>query len=333
MLFQRGVNPLQRNKNNKTPHDNIQHASYDATPGIERSRDLYERELAKRQQAKAAIAAGVAVDRASSLSVESSPALRLSAQELKPAFTAAPTVDDFAVVIGIETYVDLPAATYAERDAAAAKSFLRALGLPERNIMTLTGSRATKSGLEKTIEDWLPNNVSERSRVYFYYSGHGAPDPKSGSAYLLPSDGDPQYLARTGYPLKQLYFQLGQLKAKQVLVALDSCFSGAGGRSVVAKGTRPLVGRVDVAAQSDGKVSVVSASAGDQVSGANDSAGYGLFTYNFLQGLNGAAKDDRGHVTLKAVYDYLKPRVQDDARRANRDQTPQLQGDGAWSLR
>lgn len=256
-----------------------------------------------------------------------------SKPQLLPDFSAADRLDDYAVIIGIENYSDLPAAAYAERDASAAKIFIRALGVPERNIVLLAGSKATKSGLEKTIEDWLPNNVSERSRVYFFYSGHGAPDPKSGSAYLLPSDGDPQYLARTGYPLKQLYFQLGQLKAKSVLVALDSCFSGAGGRSVLAKGTRPLVGKVDITVQAEGKVSVISASAGDQISGANDEVGYGLFTYNFLQGLNGAGKDAQGKVTLNSLYGYLKPRVQDEARRANRDQTPQLQGDGSWSLR
>ncbi|MBI2790046.1 MAG: caspase family protein [Elusimicrobia bacterium] len=236
--------------------------------------------------------------------------------------------DDYAVIIGIEHYPDLPAAAYAERDAVAAKSFIRALGVPERNIVLLTGGRATKTGMEKTIEAWLPNNVSEKSRVYVYYSGHGAPDTKTGEAYLMPSDGDPQYLAQTGYPLKRLYSKLGELKTKSVLVALDSCFSGAGGRSVLAKGTRPLVGKVDMEVQTQGKVSVIAASAGDQISGVNDDAGYGLFTYNFLQGLNGAAKDAQGRVTLQSLYGYLKPRVQDDARRSNRDQTPQLQAAG-----
>ncbi len=187
---------------------------------------------------------------------------------------------------------------------------------------------ADKTGMEKLVEAWLPNNVSEKSRVYFYYSGPGAPDTKTGDAYLVPSDGDPQYLAQTGYPLKRLYAKLGALKAKSVLVALDSCFSGAGGRSVLAKGTRPLVGKVDLAVQAEGKISVISASAGDQISGANEEAGYGLFTYNFLQGLNGGAKDAQGQVTLKSLYGYLKPRVQDDARRGNRDQTPQLQSGG-----
>ncbi|MBI2385010.1 MAG: ankyrin repeat domain-containing protein [Elusimicrobia bacterium] len=247
---------------------------------------------------------------------------------LQPTFSAGESLDDYAVVVGIENYPDLPAATYAERDSAAVKSFIRALGVPERNIVLLTGGRATKTGMEKTIEAWLPNNVSEKSRVYVYYSGHGAPDTKTGDAYLVPSDGDPQYLAQTGYPLKRLYAKLGELKARSVLVALDSCFSGAGGRSVLAKGTRPLVGKVDLSVQAQGKVSVIAASAGDQISGANDEAGYGLFTYNLLQGLNGAAKDAQGRVTLQSLYGYLKPRVQDDARRGNREQTPQLQAVG-----
>lgn len=255
--------------------------------------------------------------------VHSSPKL-----QLLPSFSEADRLDDYAVIIGVEDYADLPAATYAERDATATKSFIRALGVPERNIVLLTGNRATKNGFEKTIEGWLPNNVSEKSRVFIYYSGHGAPDTKTGDAYLVPLDGDPQYLVQTGYPLKRLYSKLGQLKAKSVLIALDSCFSGAGGRSVLAKGTRPLVGKVDMAVEAQGKISVLSASAGDQISGTNEDAGYGLFTYSLLQGLNGAAKDAQGRVTLESLYGYIKPRVQDNARRGNRDQTPQLQNGG-----
>lgn len=248
--------------------------------------------------------------------------------QLLPIFSEADRLDDYAVIIGVEGYADLPAATYAERDAAATKSFIRALGVPERNIVLLTGNRATKNGFEKTIEGWLPNNVSEKSRVFIYYSGHGAPDTKTGDAYLVPIDGDPQYLAQTGYPLKRLYSKLGQLKVQRVLIALDSCFSGAGGRSVLAKGTRPLVVSVDMAVEAQGKISVISASAGDQISGTSEDAGYGLFTYSLLQGLNGAAKDAQGRVTLESLYGYIKPRVQDNARRDNRDQTPQLQNSG-----
>lgn len=41
--------------------------------------------------------------------------------------------------------------------------------------------------------------------------------------------------------MNRLYEQLGKLPAKEIVVALDSCFSGMGGRSVIAKGARPLV--------------------------------------------------------------------------------------------
>ncbi|UPT73029.1 MAG: caspase family protein [Elusimicrobiota bacterium] len=242
-----------------------------------------------------------------------------------PKFIQPPSTDDYAVIVGIENYADVPAAKYAERDAAAVKSFVQAMGVPDRNIMTLTGTRATRTGLVKAFEAWLPNNVSENSRVIVFYSGHGAPDAKTKQAYLVPSDGDPQYLAETGYPLDRLYEKLGKLKAKQVLVALDSCFSGAGGRSVLAKGTRPLVGKMDLAPNAGSKVAVLSASGGDQISGSNEDAGYGTFTYNLLTGLNGAAKNAQGQVTLQSLYDYVKPKVQDEARRANREQTPQLQ--------
>jgi hypothetical protein len=251
---------------------------------------------------------------------------------LIPSFQNAERPDDYALIIGIEKYDDLPAATYAESDAKAAARFVQALGVPARNMVTLTGERATRSGLSKQLEGWLANNADGNSTVYFYYSGHGAPDPKNGQAYLVPIDGDPQYLTQTAYPLKRLYADLGALKARRVIVMLDSCFSGAGGRSVLAKGARPLVNNVDTGFNSgDGKIAVLAASGADQISGTDDDTGHGLFTQYLLEGLNGAAKNSSGQVTLKSLYNYLKPKVMDDAHRANRDQVPQLQMAGAAS--
>ena len=63
---------------------------------------------------------------------------------------------------------------------------------------------------------------------------------------------------------------------------------------------------------------------GHEISGTIDDQGHGLFTYFLLKGLNGAAANVGGHVSAKSLYDYLRPRVQDAARRDNRDQTPQL---------
>jgi uncharacterized caspase-like protein len=143
-------------------------------------------------------------------------------------------------------------------------------------------------------------------------------------AFLVPVDGDPEYLEDTGYSMAALYRKLESLKAKRVIVALDSCFSGAGGRSVLAKGSRPLVNNLDLGSAKSDKLIILSASRGDQISGIVDDQGHGAFTYYLLKGLNGGAQDDDGHVTMKALFDYLSPKVADAARLRNRDQEPQL---------
>ncbi len=254
----------------------------------------------------------------------------------KPRFQSPEHPGDFAVVVGVEKYAnELPEARYAERDAKSVKNTLLAMGYPERNIKLLIGDRAARSALEAYLEDWLPKNVKEGGSVFFYFSGHGSPDPASGQAYLIPFDGDPAFLDRTGYPLKRLYSSLNALKAKQVIVALDSCFSGAGGRSVLPAGTRPLVSKVSLGdAGGMGKLVVLAASAGNQISGTDDAQGHGLFTYYLLRGLNGPAASADGSVTVKGLFEYLSPKVEDEASRANRGQSPQLLiGEGASDLR
>ncbi|HAH05677.1 MAG TPA: peptidase C14 [Elusimicrobia bacterium] len=249
----------------------------------------------------------------------------------KPGFRLAERPEDYAVVVGIGKYSDIPEARFAERDAEAVRDHLIAAGFPSRNVVHLAGEKAGYKSLEKYVEAWLPNNASRAGRVFFYFSGHGAPDPKTGEAYLIPWDGDPDYLERTGYPIKRLYEKLSALKAKEVIVAMDACFSGAGGRSVLAKGARPLVMKVD-AGTAPQNLTVFAATSGSQITSALEDQGHGTFTYYFLKGLSGAAKDGSGAVTAKGLYDYLKPKVQDAARRQNRDQEPVLHGSGDKEL-
>jgi hypothetical protein len=236
----------------------------------------------------------------------------------------------YAVVVGIEQYRNkLPKADFAAHDAKVMGDYLsKTMGFSEENIAVLLNEQATRTDLEKYIEHWLPNRVEKDSTVFVYYSGHGAPNPKTGDAYLVPYDGDPAFVDATGYPLKRLYEQLGKLPAKEVVVLLDSCFSGAGGRSVLAKGMRPMVLSVENPVLAGGKTVVLAAGKGDQVSSTYDQKGHGLLTYFFLKGLRGEADANKdGSVDLAEVYEYLKPQVERTARREyNNDQTPQLLG-------
>ena len=77
-------------------------------------------------------------------------------------------------------------APFAARDADAFKAHVRALGVPERNIVLIKGAKAGRASIVKNVEQWLPRLAKPDSRVYFYFSGHGAPDVKTGHAAALP---------------------------------------------------------------------------------------------------------------------------------------------------
>jgi hypothetical protein len=245
-----------------------------------------------------------------------------------PAARAAENPKAHAVVIGIRRYRQkLPEADFADSDARLVTKYLtQALGYQKASVATLVNDQAQKSDFEKYFDQWLPNRVEKGDDVFVFYSGHGAPNPTTGDAYLVPWDGDPTYLKETAFPLKRMYAALAKLPARRITVVMDSCFSGAGGRSVLAKGAKPLVNRVDETPV-PGNISVLTASDGNQVTYAYDEKGHGLFTYFFLKGLQqGLGKNG---ADMKAVFDFAAPQVSRIARREyNNDQAPQWRAGG-----
>lgn len=250
---------------------------------------------------------------------------------LRPAVASAPVSSDVdeaparqaavkghAVIIGIERYRErLPRADFAAADARTmARYASRVLGYAEQNVALLTDEAATRGDFEKYLERWLLNRVGKDDEVFVYFSGHGAPNPSTGDAYLVPYDGDPTYLNETGYPLRRLYASLGKLPTRRITVALDSCFSGGGGRSVLARGARPLV--LVKTGEPPAGITVISAASGSQISNTYPSQGHGLFTYFLLKGLQEHGRD------LRQAFASLKPEVERVARQENNsDQVPQ----------
>jgi predicted small secreted protein len=247
-----------------------------------------------------------------------------------PSVKHRPNPNAYAIVVGIETYRQkLPRADFAAQDARLVADYLiKVLGYPEENVVILLNDRALKSDFEKYFEKWLSNNVEKESTVFIYYSGHGAPDTSTGWAYLVPYDGDPSFIAETGFPLKRLYDALGKLPAKEIIVALDSCFSGAGGKSVIAKGARPLVMNMQTAYTPAKNMVVLSASSGEQIGSTYDEKGHGLFTYFLIKGIkNEDVVNPDGSIRIADLFGYLKPQVERIARKQyNNEQSPQLIG-------
>jgi|CXWL01.1.fsa_nt_gi uncharacterized caspase-like protein len=235
-----------------------------------------------------------------------------------PKFAAIPRPNDIALVIGIEKYQKLIPARHARADAERVASYLRALGYAPRNVEVLLNERATQAAVRLALEQWLPEHVRADSRVLVYYSGHGSVNPATGDTYLVPHDGDPAYLINTAYPTKMLYAKLADLKTKQVVVTLDSCFSGQGGRSVMMEGARPAVAKLEDPTLASRHLAVLAAAEGTQISTSSKAKQHGVFTYYFLKALLDGQQD------LASIYEYVGPKVQDEAKLLNVQQSPSL---------
>jgi formylglycine-generating enzyme required for sulfatase activity len=230
----------------------------------------------------------------------------------------------YAVVVGISQYSEevIPKVPYAVKDAQAIAALLETqAGIPKTHIKVLTDSKATLSGLRNHLGDWLRMRAKADATVYVYFAGHGTPNLQTQSGAIVPWDGHPDFPAGL-YPLKELEDTLGTLPTKDVIVFLDSCFSGGAGRSVLPKGARPMGLQYPVLAQ--GNVMVLAAATGTQISSDYDKAGHGLFTHYLLAGLRGEADADKdGLVTLTEIFPFVRDRVAHTAvEELNREQTP-----------
>ena len=209
----------------------------------------------------------------------------------------------FALIIANENYREESQVSFAKNDGQAIyKYFSSTLSLPEKNIHIIDD--ATKNDMIREL-DWLKNVGSAYGEidVLVYYAGHGVPDERDGSAYLVPIDGVGTNI-KTLYPLTEFYKELSEISAKSTIVFMDACFSGtkrgagllasARGIALKAKETAPTANMI-----------VISAATGEETAWPYTEKGHGLFTYFFLKKL----QSSNGDVTLGNLFNYVKDEV------------------------
>lgn len=245
-----------------------------------------------------------------------------------------------AVVIGNRKYAkrDVPTVDYAVNDAMAIRKYLvERFGFNPDNIIFETDANLStfqrifgRKGEEKgLLYSYLAPN--RQSDVFIFYSGHGAPDPNTGKAYLVPADADPNLLSLTGYSMDVLYENLAKLPVRTLTVAIDACFSGGSDRGMLFKGMSPALLRVDNPVLATPYSAVFAASANTEVSGWFEEKHHGLFTYFLLKGLQGEADTPAPDgmtdslITVRELGLYLTTNVTRLSRRLKqREQNPQI---------
>ena len=226
----------------------------------------------------------------------------------------------FAVIIGNEKYVQVAQVPYAQNDAKVFAEYCKkTMGLPENNVRQYDnatyGTMLAAISDIKSIAKAYKGNVN----VIFYYAGHGIPNETSRDAYLLPVDANGQQ-TEVCYPVSRLYKELGALGARNVVVFMDACFSGAQRGEGMLASTRGVAIKAN-ADSPQGNMVVFSAASGEETAFPYEEKGHGMFTYFLLKKL----RDTRGECTLGELGQYIQENVSQQSVVVNRkSQTPTI---------
>ncbi len=234
-----------------------------------------------------------------------------------------------AVIIGVEDYKYAPQVDFAKRDAQVFYKYAASVfGIPKQNIYFLTNTEATLGEFNKIFskDGWLARRTAQgETNVIVYYAGHGAPDLKTKSAFLIPYDIDPNY-AKTGFSLDKMYSSLSALKAKSVTVFLDACFSGKSrDDKMLIAGARSVIIKTKASAFSAKNMAVLSASSNEEYSAAYPAKHHGIFTYYLLKALQQNAHSLKS-ISVNSFFSEIKKEVVKRAGYLDKEQTPSLIG-------
>ncbi|MBW4612434.1 MAG: caspase family protein [Desmonostoc vinosum HA7617-LM4] len=208
---------------------------------------------------------------------------------------------NFAIIIGINNYVNISKLNYAKEDAQKIHNFfLDELQLEKNNITLLVsdlnndkytpfGSNI-KSGLKKLSEG---KRFAVEDNLWFFFSGHGT--YFEGLDYIMPLDGSMDDIQGTGVQVDKITESLKNTGAGNIIMILDAC-RDEGKRSGKGIGEQTIA-----TAREKGIITFFSCSEG-QSSYEIESLRGGAFTQALLEGM------DR-YATVAQLDEYIKTRV------------------------
>lgn len=195
-----------------------------------------------------------------------------------------------ALIVGVNYYEHIQPLFGCVDDAHSVKAMLdrHADGSVNFHTKALTGTGSTDTVPRRDLRDGVRELFSDDSDIaLFYFSGHGFIDSTGG--YLCPSD---SVSGDDGVSMSDLMTWANSSKARNKVIMLDCCHSGAAGNRTI----------VPVSEISEG-VTILTASTADQY--ATEENGSGVFTNLLVDALGGAAANLLGEITPGSVYAHI----------------------------
>lgn len=221
--------------------------------------------------------------------------------------------DKWALLIGVDEFQDKSLKPNKEsannlEQLAAVLTDPAAGKFPSDHLMLLSGEDATKSGVERALNEWLFKKALPNDLIVIYVSSlignSHAGQPLAFSYDTLASEADV-----SGLNLASLAADVKRrTQSKYVLFAIDAS-------------PAPGVASVDLIPITRSGASLLSATNGSQPSLNNGVTGSSVFVHHLAE----AIKHGGGTLNVQEVFDHVSKTVEDDATKAfNSKQTPLL---------
>ncbi|HET9605769.1 MAG TPA: hypothetical protein VFO87_01880, partial [Nitrospira sp.] len=217
------------------------------------------------------------------------------------------------IAIGIGQFREnaMPRVKYAQQDADTVAKYWSAVGgIPTERIRRLFDSRALKGDLVEMFEEWLPKQADATTVVYVFIAGRGLVDPSTGAVSVIPFDGTSTSLARI-YSLRRLQESLSKLPVQRAIVMVDLSLE----HMPVQNGAGPAAPVWPQEEQGKERVMWMVGNRAVQDAHHFDLGHHGLFAYQLLKGLGGAADvDGDGTILAGELCVYARGQVAKMAR-------------------
>ncbi|NEQ70320.1 MAG: hypothetical protein F6K21_33480, partial [Symploca sp. SIO2D2] len=253
---------------------------------------------------------------------------------------------NYALLIGVgESAYPQWSLSVTVKDTLALKSLLTDPNLcgyvdDEQHLRLLNDAIATKESILSNL-NWLQQQTAADSEatVFVYYSGHGWLDNATGRYYLIPHDVEPFDIPNSALPADTFTEALRQIPAQRLLVIIDSCHAAgmATAKNAPVETLHATSLRlpnnflptalpkelIDKLKQGTGRA-VFTSSTGEQQSWIRPDGKMSIYTFHFLEALQGAANQPGDQVvTVSNLMNYVGKTVPDSAKQlCQAKQTP-----------
>lgn len=200
---------------------------------------------------------------------------------------------------------------------------------PEQVLLMTESSpgalKPTLANVRRNVRDWLAKAGPE-DRLLVFFAGHGELNEADGRTYLVPRDFDRSRIAETGYPLAELRKQVEGCRAAVKCLILDCCHAG-NERSTLSFGVGAGTIARSLDAEGLSNTMVLAGARADEKSYACNRLRHGIYSFWLCRGIEGAAADEEGRVTISHLNRYAHERTNAyTSVEWGKDQTPVMFG-------